>query len=63
MGMFKGNSAHTFFKKLWFTSLLSPESYAYFNYFIPVDPSTTFYFFPTLRQTSLVDVSIKVDGM
>lgn len=63
MRMFKGNSAHTFSNKLWFISLLSPDSYAYLNYFIPVDLSTNFIFLPILHQTPLVDVGIKMNGM
>jgi len=41
--MFKGTSVHMFSMKFWFTSLLSPKSYAYHN-FNPVDLITTFYF-------------------
>jgi len=53
MGMVKGNSAHMFSKKFWFTSLISPESYAYLNHFIPVDLLTTFYFSSNTTSTTI----------
>jgi hypothetical protein len=54
MGMFKGNSVHKFSKKkFWCTSLLSPESYAYHNYFNPADLITVLFFFQYFTKCHL----------
>jgi hypothetical protein len=53
MKMFKGNSAYKFSQKFWFTALISPESYTYLKYFIPVNLLTTFYFSSNPTPTAI----------